>query len=414
MKHVAIIGGGVIGLTTAWALLDEGFAVSLFERSETVAAGASHGNGGQLSYRYVSPLADEGVPLKVLGWLLHKDSPLRFRPELNWRQWQWLLAFLARCNGRSNRLTTARLLRLGRLSQTSFAELCQIVPAESIALRTPGKLVIYRGYKEFDKAARNADRDDGAVRALGADACVALEPALSDAHGFLAGGIFTRNEAVADCREFCLQLLARLKEWPNFRAYTETTVTGFTRRGGRVVAVRTAADEISADETVLAAGLQSVALAAGVGLRLPIYPLKGYSLSAPIDAAHIAPEVSVTDSDRKILYARIGDRLRVAAMADIVGADDSIDQKRIASLHRIVRETMPRAADYARATPWAGLRPATPGGAPILGATPVAGLWLNVGHGSLGFTFASGSARILAALLARRDSPIPLDGLSFE
>lgn len=417
MKHVVVIGGGVVGLTTAWALMDAGFEVSLLERSATVAAGASHGNGGQLSYRYVSPLADAGIPLKALGWLLREDSPLRFRPELSWRQWQWMASFLANCTVKSNRRTTGQLLRLGMLSQTAFDELCAVVPAETFALRTPGKLVVYRRRKEFEKAAKSAEAGSAGVatddvRILGAQSCVALEPALADARNLLVGGIFTRNEAVADCRAFCLQLLAKLQERPAFQVLTDTGATGFVTRGGRVVAVKTGSREIAADECVIATGLQSVALAASVGVSLPIYPLKGYSLSAPIGTGHLAPEVSVTDSEQKVLYARIGDQLRVAAMADLVGHDESIDKGRVASLQRMVRAMMPRAADYDRAIPWAGLRPATPGGAPILGKTPVAGLWLNVGHGPLGFTFASGSARILAALISRRESPIPLDGLT--
>lgn len=413
MKRVAVIGGGVVGLTTAWSLLEAGFEVSLLERGEAVAMGASHGNGGQLSYRYVSPLADAGVPLKAAGWLLQADSPLRFRPRLCWRQWWWMASFLAHCNAGANARTSERLLRLGALSRASFEALCEAVPAESFSLRKPGKLVVYRERKEFLKAAsRAAAEASDEVDVLDAAACVALEPALADAEGLLVGGIFTRNEAVADCREFCRQLAAKLGQRPDFRLLTHANATGFVLRAGRVVAAKTSQGEVAADEFVIAGGLQSVALAAGVGLRLPICAVKGYSLTAAIGAGHLAPEVSVTDFDRKVLYARIGSELRVAAMADIVGDDDSIDPRRIASLQRLVRATMPRAANYDDAIPWAGLRPATPGGAPILGKTPVPGLWLNVGHGPLGFTFASGSASILAALISQRQSPIPLAGLS--
>ncbi|WP_377158586.1 FAD-dependent oxidoreductase [Roseateles sp. UC29_93] len=165
---------------------------------------------------------------------------------------------------------------------------------------------------------------------------------------------------------------------------------------------------------MLAAGLQSAALAELVGVRLPLYPLKGYSLSAPINGVHRPPTVSVTDFERKTLYARIGDQLRVAAMVDLVGDDTSIDPKRLAALQRNVRETFPRAADYEHAVPWAGLRPATPSGAPMLGETPLRGLWLNVGHGALGFTFSFGSARIVADLISGKPSPIALDGLQLR
>jgi D-amino-acid dehydrogenase len=178
------------------------------------------------------------------------------------------------------------------------------------------------------------------------------------------------------------------------------------------VGVRSASGVLQADEYVLAAGIQSRTLAQTAGIYLPLYPLKGYSLSAPIRATDTAPEISVTDFERKVLYARIGDQLRVAAMADIVGEDVRIDEKRVAGLKRQVRETMPHAADYERTTEWAGLRPATPSSAPIIGASPLKNLWLNVGQGPLGFTFACGSARILADLMQGKAPPFALDGLT--
>ena len=181
-----------------------------------------------------------------------------------------------------------------------------------------------------------------------------------------------------------------------------------------MVALKTDRGELGADGVVLAAGLQSAALADQVGVRLPLYPLKGYSLSAPINGVHRPPTVSVTDFERKTLYARIGGQLRVAAMVDLVGEDTRLDPHRLAALQRNVRETFPRAADYDRAVPWAGLRPATPSGAPMLGETPLQGLWLNVGHGALGFTFSFGSARIVADLVSGKPSPIPLDGLQLR
>lgn len=416
MKHCVVIGGGVVGLTTAWALLERGHAVTLVERELAVAQGASRANGGQLSYRYVSPLADAGVPLKALRWLLDPDGPLRFKPEASWAQWAWLLAFLRNCRGPVNRRMTERLLALGSYSQASFARLqAQAQLGDAIALRSPGKLVIYRKPAEFARvAARLAG--SGAEQALSHDDCVALEPALArfeEGEATLAGGIFTPGEAVADCHAFCQQLFARLQQHERFRGHLAATVLGLdVDATGAVGAVRTSAGTLAADEVVLAAGLQSRSLAAPLGIALPIYPLKGYSLTAPITAAHRPPEVSVTDFERKILYARIGSDLRVAAMVDLVGADESIDPQRLASLQRSVRATFPHAADYDRASAWAGLRPATPNSAPIVGASGVRKLWLNVGHGPLGFTFSFATANIVAELISGRASPLPLDGLS--
>lgn len=415
MKHVVVIGGGVVGLTSAWCLAEAGHQVSLVEREAALGNGASRANGGQLSYRYVSPLADEGVPLKAMRWLLDRDGPLRFKPEASWAQWSWLASFLAKCRGPVNRRTTARLLALGAYSQASFAELQAQARLEAIALRTPGKLVLYRQPAEFSRvAARVKAQGDAAERALSHAECVALEPALAQSPAQLAGGIFTEGEAVADCHRLCLALAERLRAHPGFRGFVQAEAQGFVQRGGRVVALRSAGAEIAGDEFVLAAGLQSRALADTVGLQLPIYPLKGYSLTAPIEAAHRPPVVSVTDFEKKILYARIGSELRVAAMVDLVGEDVRVDPGRIASLQRAVRAMFPQAADYDRADSWAGLRPATPSGAPVLGATPVPGLWLNVGHGALGFTFSFGSARIVAELVSGRSSPLSLDGLQYQ
>lgn len=413
MKHCVVIGGGVVGLTTAWALLERGHAVTLLERDDAVAQGASRANGGQLSYRYVSPLADAGVPLKALRWLLDPDGPLRFKPEARWAQWSWLMAFLRNCRGPVNRRTTERLLALGAYSQASFGRLqAEAGLGDVIALRTPGKLVVYRQAAEFARVAARVN-GSGAEQALSHDECVALEPALADTEATLAGGIFTPGEAVADCHAFCQALYARLVAHERFSGRLAAEVQGFRRDAqGRVSGVQTTQGEVGADSVVLAAGLQSRALAASVGVALPLYPLKGYSLTAPIGPGHRPPEVSVTDFEKKILYARIGGDLRVAAMVDLVGDDESLDPARLASLQRSVRATFPHAADYDRATPWAGLRPATPSSAPILGASGVPGLWLNVGHGPLGFTFSFATANIVAELVSGRASPLPLDGLT--
>jgi D-amino-acid dehydrogenase len=241
--------------------------------------------------------------------------------------------------------------------------------------------------------------------------CLTVEPALELSPVKLAGGVFTAGEAVADCYALSLQLADRLRAHSHFKGVVHAAAHHFEIRNGKAVELHTDKGLISADEFVIAAGLQSRPLALTAGINLPIYPLKGYSLTAPIEAGHKPPVVSVTDIEKKILYARIGSKLRVAAMADLVGENTQIDPVRIASLHRSVRATFPKAARYDGCEEWAGLRPATPSGTPLLGATPVAGLWLNVGHGALGFTMSFGAARIVSALIAGKESPIDLDGL---
>lgn len=402
-RQVLVIGGGVIGLTSAWWLLEAGFGVTMVERAPAVGTGASYRNGGQLSYRYVSPLADAGVPWKALQWMFQRDGPLRFKPEADLRQWRWLAQFLAHCRGGINRATTARLLALGELSRVSMAQLD--LPKEQFAWREAGKLVVYRTRKSFDAALARPDTDD-ARQVLSAADCVAREPALAAAEGVLAGGIFNSGEAVADCHAFCEALAARLIAHPRFGGIVQAEARGFVAGKGKVQGLDTSDGMLTADAYVLAAGIDSRTLAASAGIALPLYPIKGYSLTAPIRAGDLAPEISVTDFERKVLYARIGNQLRVAAMADIVGQDTHIDPRRVAGLVRQVRATMPQAADYARLTTWAGLRPATPSGAPIIGASRYGNLWLNVGQGALGFTFACGSARMLADLMSGKPAPI--------
>ncbi|HEX8477095.1 MAG TPA: D-amino acid dehydrogenase [Telluria sp.] len=410
MQEVIVIGGGVVGLSSAWWLLEAGFGVTLLERAPTVGSAASARNGGQLSYRYVAPLADAGIPFKALQWLFDKNGPLRFRPEADVRQWRWLASFLRHCSAGIHRRTTAQLLQLGALSKQAMAQLEAHIGLDDFAWRNAGKLVVYRSAGTFSSAA--ARPDAGAV--LTAAECVAREPALAAAQGVLAGGIYNSGEAVADCFAFCQALAARLRAHPRFRGVVHAEAQALLRARGRITGVRTATGVLHADAYVLAAGIQSRTLAQTAGIYLPLYPLKGYSLTAPIRAGDTAPNISVTDFERKVLYARIGSQLRVAAMVDLVGEDTRLDARRLATLTRQVRETMPHAADYEHVAPWAGLRPATPSSAPIVGPTAFDNLWLNVGHGPLGFTFACGTATILADLMQGKAAPMRIDGLTLR
>jgi len=413
MQQVIVIGGGVVGLTSAWWLLEAGFGVTLLERAPQVGTGASYANGGQLSYRYVSPLADAGVPFKAFQWLFQENGPLRFRPELDLRQWRWLAAFLSNCRADLNRKTTAKLLELGELSRRSMSQLEPIIPLDKFEWRESGKLVVYRSQKSFAHATAKSEASS-TRQVWNAAECVANEPALAAVEHLLAGGIYNSGEAVADCQAFCVALAERLHAHPRFRGVVHGEARSFVLDGGKVKWLDTTAGKLSADAFVLASGIQSRTLADTAGISLPIYPLKGYSLTAPIREGDVAPEISVTDFERKVLYARIGDKLRVAAMVDMVGEDLSLNEKRIGNLTKQVRETMPKAADYSRIEPWTGLRPATPNSAPIIGATQYSNLWLNVGHGPLGFTFACGTASLLADLMQGKAPPFALDGLTLR
>jgi D-amino-acid dehydrogenase len=410
MQEIIVIGGGVVGLTSAWWLLEAGHKVTLLERAPQVGTGTSYSNGGQLSYRYVSPLADAGVPLKAIQWMFQEYGPLRFKPQFDLHQWTWLAAFLANCRVDANRRTTHKLLQLGELSRQAMVALEPVVPPAAFQWRDAGKLVVYRTRKAFEAATAKSDASSSTQVWSAAD-CAAHEPALADVADRLEGGIYNSGEAVADCYAFCVALAERIAAHPRFTGFVHGDAARLVTSGGRIAGVQTSAGLVKADAYVLAAGMQSRALARTAGISLPIYPLKGYSLTAPIRPGDVAPSISVTDFERKVLYARIGGNLRVAAMVDMIGEDLSLDARRLASLTRQVRETMPYAADYDSVTPWAGLRPATPNSAPIIGPTRYANLWLNIGHGPLGFTFACGTATVLADLVQGKAPPFSLEGL---
>jgi D-amino-acid dehydrogenase len=410
--RIAVIGGGVVGLTTAYALVRRGHQVELIEKRDQVALETSFANGGQLSYRYVSPLADAGVPLQALGWMLRgNDAPLRFRPTISKQQWRWCLRFLLACRRSTNRRNAAHLLRLALHSQQVLRSWREEDGLSEFAWRANGKLVIYRDRSSFEKAAAGFDASGGQLM-LDAQRCTEIEPALLPLADRLKGGIYSPGDEVADCHLFCRRLLERLEESPNFQLHCGQAVGALNKENGHIRSLSLGKESLDVDHLVIAAGAASVPLLQPLGIELPIYPLKGYSLTLPLNSYVGVPETNVTDYDNKVVYARLDDQLRVAAMVDIGGWDASLDQGRIAMLQRLASETFPDAGDYRSATQWAGLRPATPEGTPLLGATAIGNLWLNVGHGSLGFTLACGSADVLCDLIGDQQTAVALDGLT--
>ncbi|NIF19881.1 FAD-dependent oxidoreductase [Pantoea sp. Cy-639] len=394
-QRVTVIGGGVVGLASAYALVRQGWQVDLVEARDSLASATSFANGGQLSYRYVAPLADAGVPWQALGWMLQGDSPLRLRLRLDPAQWRWLASFLMACRSSVNRRNATQLLALALQSQATLARWREEDGLDGFAWRRNGKLVAFRTQRAFAHG-REQLLDPDHQHALDATDLRGLDPALAEAP--FVGGVFTPAEEVADCHRFCLRLAERLLASGQCRMLLGRPVTRLLAQDHTVVALELGHERLSVQRLVLCAGHRSAGLALP-GLRLPVYPLKGYSLTAPIEAAHEAPDVSLTDYERKIVYARLDDQLRVAAMVDIVGYDDSVDAGRLRSMRRSAWETLPQAADYQQAVEWAGMRPATPSGVPIIDATRYRNLWLNLGHGALGFTLACGSAQRLVKLL---------------
>lgn len=421
--RVAIVGAGVVGMTTAWRLAGDGHAVTVLERHDGPGEETSFANGGQLSYSYVAPLAGPGVVSKVPGWLLRRDSPMRFRPAADPAQWRWLAAFLRACNAATSEATTRRLLRLAFYSRDlmrAFVEGRDHQGAQGSAFdfARRGKLVVHRDAAAFEAACKLLDYQASLgceQQALDRDACVALEPALAGIRDDIAGAIYTPSEEVGDCHRFCVALARLLQDRPDVSMRFGTRVLGLERQGDRVTGVRTADGLVEADAVVVAGGIGSVPLLRPLGVRPMLWPLKGYSITLPIMDGARAPHISVTDFANKIVYARIGNTLRVAGMADLVRGGPVIDRERVATLAAQTRALFGAVApadgmeDW---QPWAGLRPATPSGLPLVGPSRLPGLWLNIGHGALGFTLAMGSAGLLADRLAGRKPAIDAEDFS--
>ncbi|QEI05959.1 D-amino acid dehydrogenase [Pigmentiphaga aceris] len=400
---ILVVGAGIIGMTTAYYLARDGHQVTVVDRADAAGAETSFANGGQLSYSFVAPLAGPGVLSKVPGWLLDRNSPLRFRPRLDPNQWRWSAAFVLACNAAKSRQTAEKLLALSFLSRDLYHELAEQegVPFE---FARSGKLVMHREAKSFDDARAQTDYQATLgchQEVLNADQCVAIEPALADVRGEIAGGIFTRSEDSGDCRQLCESLVARLRtQGVVFRF--GANVTRLITRGDQISAVEVDGDLLEADAFVLATGVDAPRLTRPLGIRPLLYGLKGYSLTYPLVPVSNAPTVSVTDLQNKVVYARIGDRLRVAGIVDMGDDNTIIRPERIATLARQTEALFPRLSASGAPTTWAGLRPATPEGVPLIGPTRVRNLWMNIGHGALGFTLATGSAHLLAGMIAGR------------
>jgi D-amino-acid dehydrogenase len=414
---VMVLGAGVAGVACAYYLWRDGHEVTVIDRNQGVALETSFANGGQLSYSYVAPLASASVIPKIPPWLLRRDSPLRFRPEFDWDQWRWILEFLAACNDATADRTTERLLRLAFYSRDLMHELVRAHDMDFDYVQN-GKLVVHTSPRSHESAKRLMEyqRTLGAEqRALDPKACVELEPALEHMAPRICGAIHTPSEDAGDTYKFCNELKRIMTSGPNPVAYRfGVEIERLLPWHGRLMGVETSHGVMEADHYVLALGTNAPYLLKPLGIRVPIYPLKGYSLSLPITNERAAPRISVTDFKRKVVYARLGDDLRVAGMADLSGRRAVIDGERVDQLVSEVKNTFPEATDFRTLGPWCGMRPATPKGTPVLGATPHANLWLDVGHGALGFTLALATGRILADVAGGRASKIPLDGFTLH
>jgi D-amino-acid dehydrogenase len=399
--RVIIIGAGVIGAATAYFVAERGHDVTVIERHGQAACGTSFANAGQLSYSYTDALASPGMLRSLPAILCGNDLATRLRFG-DVALIPWGLSFLWHCDRLRSDSNTAALLRLAISSAAALATLLRDIPLD-FSQRTAGKLILTGSARTLANLRHRTElkRSHGIdVEILGPAECLAKEPALETWRGGdIAGAAYAPQDAVGDTHLFATRLCSHLTAKGHIKFISDTTVAGLLRHNGRVVGIDTPRGVIETDAVVICAGMGTNALLRPLGLSVPIYPLKGYSVTTPL-GTH-TPNVSITDLDRRIVFARLGSQVRLSGFVDFAGNDTTIDARRIADLTRLGRSVLPDAAQFeGDVKPWAGLRPATPSSLPIVGRTRVPGLYLNVGHGGLGWTLACGTAQKMAEQLS--------------
>ena len=405
--HILVMGAGVVGITTAWYLQKQGHQVTVVDRQNQAGLETSYANGGQVSVSHAEPWANPSAPLKVLKWLTRPDAPLLFRPRLDPAQWRWALSFLGQCTSARAAHNIRQMVNLGTYSRSQLQALRKEAGIEYDHLEK-GILHFYTNPEEFDGAMEPTRimQDLGCDRQIiDADRAVELEPALKPIRTRIAGATYTSEDESGDARMFTQNLARRCGEaGVEFRYGTE--ILGFERAGERVLGIQTLRDghheTLRADAYVLSMGSFSAALAKQLGIFLNIYPAKGYSITVPVKNEEAAFNVSLTDDEYKLVYSRLGNRMRVAGTAELSGYSRKLNYTRCRAIVRRTAEVMPEAGYWDQAEFWTGLRPATPSNVPYIGKSHFANLYLNTGHGTLGWTHSCGSAAALADIIDGR------------
>jgi D-amino-acid dehydrogenase len=412
--RVLVLGAGIVGVTAAYFLARAGHDVTVVERQQGPALETSYGNAGHLLGETCTPWLSPDVPRMILATFGRRGAPYLIRLRADPAMWLWALRFLRHCSGADVARITATLRRLARYS---LATLHTLRDAEAIDYDATqgGMLHLYRDDRSFEAAARHAERDGDVAppTVLDPAGCAACEPALADTRVPFVGGLHYAQEETGDSRLFAATLAERAVRLGVVFRY-RTDVRALRREGQRVTGAATDAGPIDAEATVLSLGSASPLLLHPLGIRVPIYPVKGYSATLSTEGHNRAPSIPVHDQQRKIGITPMGSRLRAAGTAEFDGYNLRMDRRRMASLVDNLMAIFPEAGDPATAECWTGLRPMTPDCTPILGATPYPGLFLNTGHGSLGWTLACGSARVITDLVSGAEPDIDLTGLTLE
>ena len=403
---VIVLGAGLLGVTSAYFLRQQGHDVTAIDRQASPAAETSFANGGQISVSHAEPWANPGAPLKVLKWLGKEDAPLLFRIRADMRQWLWGLQFLRECTPARTRYNIEQIVRLGTYSRDTLQQLRRDIGI-TYDEQTQGILHFYTSQKEFDGAEAPAAQ----MRALGcdrrvisADEAVKLEPALRHIRPQLAGATYTAEDESGDANRFARELVKRCQA-DGVQFLLSHTVTALREAGGRIDHVEATDSEgrfqrLRADAYVLAMGSLSPIYAQPLGINLPIYPAKGYSVTMPVKDAAMAHRVSLTDDEYKLVFSRLGNNLRIAGTAEFNGYDRDLNRVRCEAIVKRVEQLFPGAGDSEQAQFWTGLRPATPSNVPIIGRSKLPNLFLNTGHGTLGWTHSCGSGKSIACIVS--------------
>ena len=412
---VTILGSGVIGVSSAYYLAEAGHEVTVIDRQPGPGLETSFGNAGEISPGYASPWAGPGIPLKAIKWLLMRDGPLVLRPGLDPRMWIWGAQMLANCTHKAYAINKGRMVRLAEYSRDCMIALRQATGIEYDG-RQQGTLQLFRYQAQLDHAG-----DDIAVlkqygvpyEVLSPQECIAAEPGLKTAAVSFVGALRLPNDETGDCKLFTERLaVMAMAKGVTFRY--GVTIKRLLVDGDRIAGVDTDQGNFAADAYVVALGSYSPWMLKPLGITLPVYPIKGYSLTVPITDATVAPVSTVMDETYKVATTRLGDRIRVGGTAEISGWDTTLRPHRRGPLDRSLRDLFPDAGDASKALFWCGLRPMTPDGTPVIGKLKFSNLFANTGHGTLGWTMAAGSGRVIADLMSGKKADIDTSDLDMS
>jgi len=404
---VVVLGSGVIGVTSAWYLAKSGHEVTVIDRQSGPALETSFANAGQVSFGYTTPWAAPGLVVKALKWMMHKNSPLIIRPQMSFEMMRWLIAMLGNCNEARYRQNKALMMRISDYSALCLAALVKETGIEYDA-RQRGTIQLFRTQAQMDTIAKDTDilKNDGVdFEILDANGCIKIEPGLTGLKHQIIGGLRTPKDETGDCALFT-RALTKKAQAKGVAFQFDTHIKHLIEQGGRVSGVLTDKGCFSADAVLVALGSFSPFLLKSLGLRLPIYPVKGYSITVPIKNEALAPISTVLDETFKVAITRLGDRIRIGGMAELSGYRLSYQNSRKQTLEQALHLLFAGAADSHDAKLWSGLRPVTPDSVPVIGATRYNGLYINAGHGTLGWTMSTGSGRLIADIISNHTPEI--------